>query len=203
MLRSELSDIEARRQDYMVAFVQAKARLAEAEGAGTRLASEHAASLATAIGSADRELAVAREAMISAGSLASALYRPSSRAQDAESYEIVRQSKDGATTQVAMETSPLMPGDVLKINLKVATAKPVSIAPLPSPELQLPDVQAADKSLISWPAEAVGGARQRPASLVTNAPVSIGDRAGCKPRLSLTHSRLPHRSHGKLARNDS
>jgi hypothetical protein len=177
--------------------------LAEAEGEGVRLASDHAATLATAIGSVDRELAVAREAIVSASSLASVLYKPANRAQDAESYEIVRQSRGSAATQVATETSPLMPGDVLKINLKRGATEPASIAPLPPPELQLPDVQTAEKSLISWPAGVVGGARLRPTVLTKNAPVSISDRGGCKRRLSPEHLRFTHRGQGKLARSNS
>ncbi|HTO67845.1 MAG TPA: polysaccharide biosynthesis/export family protein [Bradyrhizobium sp.] len=198
MLRSELSDVEARRQDYMVAFVQAKARLAEAEGAGARLASERAASLAAAIASADRELAVAREAIISASYLASILYRPASIGQEADSYQIVRQSRDGATTRAATETSPLMPGDVLKINLKSSASKPVSAAPVPTPEPpRLPDVQTSDKSLISWPAEGLGGSRQPAAGLL---PVSSGDQglcAGCG--LWFDHFQAWHHRHRKAA----
>jgi hypothetical protein len=174
MLRSELSDIEARRQDYLVAFVQAEARLAEAEGVGARLVSERAASLAAAIAGVDRELAVARETTISASSLVSALYRPTSHGQDVDSYQIVRQSRNGATTLTATETSALMPGDVLKINLRGAVTQPVSIAPVPSPEPQLTDGQTAYKSLIAWQAE--GGVRPFPTGPITDRPRSSNER---------------------------
>jgi hypothetical protein len=110
-----LSDIEAHRQDYLVSVVQAQARLSEAEDARERLSSENAANLAKAIATVDEEIAAAQEAIVSSRMLATILYRPSHTAQTA-AYEIVRQSKDGARTIRATETSPLMPGDVLKIN---------------------------------------------------------------------------------------
>jgi protein involved in polysaccharide export with SLBB domain len=198
MLRSELSDIEARRQDYFVALVQAKARLGEVEGTNVRLASERAASLATAIASVDKDLAMAREAMASAGSLATILYRTTGRSQEgADSYQIVRQSGRGATTHAATETSPLMPGDVLKIDLKSPATKPISAAPLPLPEPQRPDAQIAEKSLISWPEDGVGRARQRPTGLVTNDPVSLSESSKCKSCLF----RVRHHDQRRLARS--
>jgi protein involved in polysaccharide export with SLBB domain len=138
ILRAELSDIEARRQDYLVAVVQAEARLEEAEEASARLSSENTANLANAIATADKEIAGAQEAMVSARALATVLYRPNSRTE-AVDYEIVRQSRDGAKALQATETSPLMPGDVLKINPKASSAiNPSSVAPVPQPEPTLP-----------------------------------------------------------------
>lgn len=131
MLRTELSDIEAHRQDYLVAVVQAETRLAEAEEANARLSAENTANLAKAIATVDQEIAAAQEAMTSARVLATILYRPDSRTLQAQTYEIVRQSKDGVKTVQATETSPLMPGDVLKINLKSAAINPSSVVPLP------------------------------------------------------------------------
>jgi polysaccharide biosynthesis/export protein ExoF len=125
-----LSDIEAHRQDYLVAILQAEARLAEAEEASPRLSSEESANLATAFATVDKEIAAAQEAMISARVLATILYRPNSGALQAQAYEIVRQSKDGARTLQATETSPLVPGDVLKINPRVIAINPNSVAPV-------------------------------------------------------------------------
>jgi hypothetical protein len=56
----------------------------------------------------------------------------------AEAYEIVRQSKDGAQTLPATETSPLMPGDVLKINSNTSTINPTSVSPMPQSVPMLP-----------------------------------------------------------------
>jgi hypothetical protein len=58
----------------------------------------------------------------------------------------VRQSKDGAKTLQATETSPLMPGDVLKINPAgtAAAIRPSSVAPLPQPAPWIPYVRAAN-----------------------------------------------------------
>jgi hypothetical protein len=51
----------------------------------------------------------------------------------------VRQSKDGARTLQATETSPLMPGDVLKINSDIAATNSGSwVAPMHQLEPTLP-----------------------------------------------------------------
>ena len=134
VLRTELSDIEAHRQDYLVAVVQAESRLAEAELASARLSSESTANLAKALATVDKEIAVARQAMSSSMVLATILYRPNGRTPQADSYEIVRQSKNGPRTLQATETSPLMPGDVLKVNPNVAAINPSSDVPVPQSE---------------------------------------------------------------------
>jgi exopolysaccharide production protein ExoF len=131
-LRSELSDVEARRQDYLVQVAQAEARLAEAEEAGPRLSAEDDANLALAIATADKEIAAAHETMASAAALTTILHR-SGGAQQPELYEIVRQSKEGPTTLRATETSPLMPGDVLKVVPKPAVVVPSVVPSLATP----------------------------------------------------------------------
>jgi polysaccharide biosynthesis/export protein ExoF len=148
ILRTELSDIESRRQDYVVAIVQAEARLAEAEEANARLSSETTENLANAIATVDKEVAVAQDAMVSARTLATVLSRSSGTALQGVGYEIVRQSKDGAKTLQATETSPLMPGDVLKINPSGAAAaiRPSSVSPLPQPDPSIPYVRAANEN---------------------------------------------------------
>jgi len=138
-LRTELADIEAHRQDSAVAIVQAEARLAEAEGASARLSSQNTVDVAKEIATVDAEIAAAREATRSAGALATVLYRPGPSASQAGSYEIVRQSRDGARTFQATETSPLMPGDVLKIVPNAAASNPTSsVPPAPQSGPQLP-----------------------------------------------------------------
>jgi hypothetical protein len=133
VLRTELSDIEARRQDYLVEIAQAETRLAEAEEAGPRLSSEDAANLAKAMAVIDKEIAVAQETMISARALARVLQRTSGMTQ-AEGYEIVRQSREGPQTLQAVETSSLLPGDVLKVIAKTAQISPSLLAPAPQSE---------------------------------------------------------------------
>jgi protein involved in polysaccharide export with SLBB domain len=156
ILRAELSDIEARRQDDLVAVAQAETRLAEADEASARLSSENTANLANAIATVHKRIAAAQQAMISARALATVLYRPNSR-MEAVTYEIVRQSKDGARNLQATETSPLMPGDVLKINPNVAAISPSSVAPMLPSEPTLPYIHTANKTDV--PAGVVGGAR--------------------------------------------
>lgn len=144
-LRTELSDIEAHRQDYLVSLVQAEARLAEAEEAGPRLVSEDSANLAKAIATVDREISSAQEAVISARMLATQLYRPIGGVSQADAYEIVRQSREGTKTLQATETSPLMPGDVLKIVPKSAPIIPGSLGPMPTSEPASTYIHAANE----------------------------------------------------------
>ena len=105
MLRTELADIEARRQDSLVAVAEAEARLAEAQGDGVKLSSEKTADLTKEIATVDEEIASAREATLSASVLATILYRNVSPDLQAETYEIVRQSKDGANSRLLAERS--------------------------------------------------------------------------------------------------
>jgi len=136
-------NMRTERLDDLVAVAQAEARLSEAEEANARLSSENTANLANAITTVDKEVAVAQDAIIFARTLATMLYRSNGRALQAVAYEIVRQSKDGAGTLEATETSPLMPGDVLKINPKVAAINPSSVAPVPQSEPTPPYIQTA------------------------------------------------------------
>jgi protein involved in polysaccharide export with SLBB domain len=158
ILRTELLDIEAHRQDALVAIVQAEARLTQAEGAGARLSSETTATLENAIALIDKEIAATQEAMTSARTLASILYRPGGRTLEAASYEIVRQSKEGSRTFSATETTALRPGDVLKITQKPAAFSPSSVYPVPQWEPTMPeDNNAATR--IDAPGDIVGRGR--------------------------------------------
>lgn len=143
-LRTELSDIEARRQDYLVSIAQAETRLAEVEEASPRLSSENAASLANAMVTVDKEIAAAKETMVSARGLLSLLAKPGAGMPQA--YEIVRQSKDGAMTLQATETTPLMPGDVLKISVSAsASVTPTALSPTLPSETNLQYISAANR----------------------------------------------------------
>jgi hypothetical protein len=84
--------------------------------------------------------------MISARLLATILYRPHSSTLHAETYEIVRQSKDGARTLQATETSPLMPGDVLKVNPNAAAIIPSSVSTVRQSEPALPYIHTANEN---------------------------------------------------------
>jgi len=147
LLRTELADIESRRQDSLVAVVQAETRLAEAEGASAKLSSENAADLAKEIATVDEGIAAAREETISARTLATILYRPVGSPFQANIYKIVRQSKDGAKNLEATETSPLMPGDVLKVSSdNTAAIKPGSGAPEQQSWLAPPQTHTAKEN---------------------------------------------------------
>jgi polysaccharide biosynthesis/export protein ExoF len=115
VLRTEMSDIEARRQDSQVAVVQAETRLAEVEGESKKSTLEYRENLAKEIAAVDKDLREARETTLSARALATIYYKPNSPSAQATSYEIIRQSRDGPKSLSATETSPLIPGDVLKV----------------------------------------------------------------------------------------
>jgi protein involved in polysaccharide export with SLBB domain len=135
-LRTELSDIEAHRQDYLVAIAQAEVRLTEVEGAAARLQSERKATLAKEIAALEQEIATAQQEMTAAGTLATIIYGAMSATPLSQAYEIVRRSKEGPRTLQATDTSSLMPGDVVKI---VATASTVP----GQPERMLPELLRA------------------------------------------------------------
>jgi polysaccharide biosynthesis/export protein ExoF len=122
LIRTELSDIEARRQDYVVAVVQAEGRLAQAEEAKARMRSEDAENLTKSIATADQEIEEAQQTMTSAGLVAAILQGPNGGCSQAQTYEILRRSKDGTKPLQAAETSPLMPGDILKIGVDASCA---------------------------------------------------------------------------------
>ena len=115
MLRTEMSDIEARRQDSLVAVAESETRLAELEGARQKASLEYTEDLVKEIATVDKDLGEAREAILSARALTSILNGPNIPGASGPTYGIIRQSKDGPKTYSATETSPLMPGDILKV----------------------------------------------------------------------------------------
>src|SRR5262249_37141789 len=120
-IRTELSDIEAHRQDYLVAISQAETRLAEAEGAAVRLKAEQMAALAREIAAVDQEVAAAQQEMSAAGTLATIFFSSMNSTPQPQGYEIVRRSKEGPKTFQATDMSSLMPGDVVKIATAAST----------------------------------------------------------------------------------
>ncbi|RBP07137.1 SLBB domain-containing protein [Roseiarcus fermentans] len=113
-LRTELADIEARRQDCRVTLVEAEARLAQAEDDSGRDALDYTTDLAKEIAAVDKDIAEAREAAGSAESMATILsgfVGPGAQPH----YEILREGGEGVAILPASETSPLKPGDVLKV----------------------------------------------------------------------------------------
>jgi polysaccharide biosynthesis/export protein ExoF len=203
LLRTELSDIEARRQDDVVAVVQAQARLAQAEEAKARLMSEEAENLTKAVATVDQEIADAQDVMASAGILAAVLQGPNGATLQALTYEILRQSKDGTKTLRATETSPLMPGDVLKVDADAASAVPQSrintdaaSAPPQLDWINAPEASAPPASEgINLPATGASSASERinadatgapPASERVNLPVTSAPPASERVNLPVT-----------------
>jgi polysaccharide export outer membrane protein len=122
-IRSELSDIEARRQDSHLAVVQAEARLAQAEQALDRLPLDNAANLARAIAATETAIAEAQQSLTSSEIVGAIIETRGARTAWSRSpmtpaYEIVHRGPDGSSTTQAQETSSLLPGDVLKISIR-------------------------------------------------------------------------------------
>jgi polysaccharide biosynthesis/export protein ExoF len=125
IVRSELSDIEAKREDYRLAVVQGEARLMQAELLMRHMSDDLAANLAQAIAATDVEIAEARQTLASTEMVATIMDESNTRimntrASMAPAYEIVHQGRNGPTVEAAQETSPLKPGDVLKISFKLS-----------------------------------------------------------------------------------
>ena len=127
-IRSELSDIETRRQDCHLAIVLAEARLSQAEQARERQRLDNAASLAKAIAATDAAISDAQQALTSSETVGSLLDESNARLAWTRSsttlrYEIVRRRQNGSSTTQVEETSSLQPGDVLKITVLTAAVR--------------------------------------------------------------------------------
>ena len=128
-VRSELADIESRRQDHLFAIMQAEGRLAMAEQTKARFVADNAANLVRAIATTESEIMDLQQSRTS-GEMLTAIIEDNNarllltRASAAPAYEIVRQGRGGPTVLSAQETSSLLPGDVLKINVAVTTTTP-------------------------------------------------------------------------------
>jgi exopolysaccharide production protein ExoF len=116
VLRTELADVESRRLDTLAAVNEAQARLSELEGDSRKRSLDYTAELAKEMAGIDKDIGEARETMGSAKALASILYRPIKQSAQSPTYEILRQLNGVPKNIPATETSPLTPGDVLKVN---------------------------------------------------------------------------------------
>ena len=137
-VRSDLAEIEARRQDIHAAMAAAEARLAQSERAVARQASEHASELARSIATTEAEVSEVRLALESAGSLAETLGQGrllSTRSQyNAHPiYQIVRQGREGPVVLPAQENTPLQPDDVLQVGQ--GTASPSEVGHYPGEDV--------------------------------------------------------------------
>lgn len=131
-LRSELADIEMRRQEQLVILAQVEGRIAQAERNIVRIASDGAASLIRSMAETQSELTGVRMALSTSESLASSFERTMTRAMRGANgiarYEIVRNGKDGPVSILAGETTTLQPGDVVKVVLQLPTLSTSSSA---------------------------------------------------------------------------
>ena len=131
-VRSDLAEIEARRQDIHAAIAVAEARLAQSERAVARQASEHASELARSIATTEAEVSEVRLALESAGLLAETLGQGRlliTRGQHAHPiYQIVRHGREGPVVLPAQENTPLLPDDVLQVGPGTASRSEVGFS---------------------------------------------------------------------------
>jgi hypothetical protein len=127
-IRSELSDIEARRQDCQLAIVQAEGRLAQAEQARDRLQLDNAANLAKAIAATDTAIADAQQSLTASEIVGSILGESNAgigwiKSSTRPRYEIVHRRPGNSPVTPAEETSSLRPGDILKISIQTSNLR--------------------------------------------------------------------------------
>ncbi len=127
VVRTEVADVEAQRQDAQIAVVRAEGRLKLAKQAQSRVTADATAGLVRAIATTDSEIAELQRSLASSELLMTHIEEAGSRVTLARtttrpSFEIVRQARNGATVLSANETSTLQPGDVLKIKLLTTTS---------------------------------------------------------------------------------
>jgi exopolysaccharide production protein ExoF len=131
----EVADAAARQEDLLVAVAQAESRVAEAEIARAKIVQAHTAQLALdfvtvgqELGDLDRTVASMRAVVAVLGNDPSEQTRAAS---GPPALRIVRQGRGGPIVIPATETTPLMPGDVLRIDLAEPATRPASTSAHP------------------------------------------------------------------------
>ncbi|KAA5603518.1 polysaccharide biosynthesis/export family protein [Blastochloris sulfoviridis] len=120
-LRTELSDIEVRWQDHLLAVLHAKSRLEQAERAKAGLAAERTATLTKSIAEVKQSIGDVQISVMASADMLPGVLDKAKRlvamtfGSKPPSHSIVRQTKDGPKMVPATDTSVLMPGDVLKV----------------------------------------------------------------------------------------
>ncbi|MFM1816037.1 MAG: hypothetical protein RLZ98_2732 [Pseudomonadota bacterium] len=130
---TELNDLNARRLAVLGQLSAAKARLADAERQKEQVHVQYASGLIKDLSEVDAQISQVRLSLESARRLTSHLRKTSGTAADMSSAElvfnIVRLTADGRRTFEAEETTPLQPGDVLKVTPRImehGKARPAS-----------------------------------------------------------------------------
>jgi len=123
--RGELADAEMRKLDVQLAITNAETRRVALEQSKGRLEMDAMANIVRQIATNEEELAQARRAMTTSEILTDLLDNAQTASERsagiATAYEIVRTTSTGAVTLAAKETTPLLPGDIVRI---VARAQP-------------------------------------------------------------------------------
>jgi exopolysaccharide production protein ExoF len=115
----EVAEAAAKQDDLLVAVAQAESRLAEAEIARARIVQAHTTQVALDLATADQAVADLTRAVASMRAVVAVLGgRPAQADPDvsAPMLRIVRRGPDGMLVIPATETTPLRPGDVLRID---------------------------------------------------------------------------------------
>jgi protein involved in polysaccharide export with SLBB domain len=139
-VRRDYLDVEGRRNEFRVTLLQATHRLSKAESDLQQLQLAQRIEIENEINQLDRQIAESRQASLFVD--AASLLTPESNCcgSAALRFEIIRDNGTGSEVTTATETSPLAPGDVVRVTIsrdqppigndrRAATGAPANRAP--------------------------------------------------------------------------
>jgi protein involved in polysaccharide export with SLBB domain len=124
-IKSEIADLEGRRQQALVSITQAEWRLAQATQARAKFEADGELKMMQELVHLEQEIEETETTVTAAGSIEGIMHVATGAAAREEprsvAYEIVRRGPGGSVRKLpAEETSELEPGDVLRISIKDA-----------------------------------------------------------------------------------
>lgn len=128
----DIADVSARLEDSRVAMAQAERRLAEAEIVRARVELEHSIEAAKEISQITQEMNDCAQSIESMRSVEQVLRNGTAVADGPAAHSqsgitITRKSRDGFVTFPAQETTRLVPGDVIRVNLEQEAGRPAAL----------------------------------------------------------------------------
>ena len=114
-MQSEITLLEAQRQQLQGNSQRLQQAIARDSAARDRVHLDHRAVAARDLVSVVQEIVATKQAIASAQDLAGSIYGVLGETEEGYSVEIVRTTRTGPETLVAEETTPLKPGDVVRL----------------------------------------------------------------------------------------
>jgi hypothetical protein len=130
----EVAELAAKQDDLLVAVAQAEARLAEAEIARSKILQAHTTQIALDLAATGQEVGDLSRAVASMRAVVSVLgdgQPAQANARAAFALRIARRGPDGTVVIPATETTPLVPGDVLRIDAVEPVTRPADAGARP------------------------------------------------------------------------